>query len=217
MSRRELAGRRFGRLVALEPTDKRYRTSVVWRCRCDCGRECEAPSSLLLRGTIRSCGCLQDENRRADVTGQRRGHLVALRPTDQRRGGSTVWLWRCDCGREVLKALELVHDTALCPECARALKSRQARAMYEGAAREDEHGLLPSYLDGLRAGKLASNNTSGVRGVTWHAATRKWRARMQRDGRTVTIGCYDTIEDAAKARAEAVARQYGGKDDPKNE
>lgn len=38
-----------------------------------------------------------------DLTGQRFGHLTAIRPTDQRRKGATVWEWRCDCGATVLK------------------------------------------------------------------------------------------------------------------
>lgn len=33
-----LSGQRFGRLVAIRPTEERWRTSVVWECRCDCGQ-----------------------------------------------------------------------------------------------------------------------------------------------------------------------------------
>ena len=31
----DLVGKRFGKLTALYPTEKRYNTSVVWHCRCD--------------------------------------------------------------------------------------------------------------------------------------------------------------------------------------
>ena len=44
-------------LTVIEPTDERKGRSVVWRCRCDCGREIEASSYLLVSGQRASCGC----------------------------------------------------------------------------------------------------------------------------------------------------------------
>lgn len=36
-----------------------------------------------------------------DITGERYGQLVAIRPTGKRtKGGGIVWLFRCDCGNE---------------------------------------------------------------------------------------------------------------------
>lgn len=60
----DLTGQRFGRLVAIEPTAQRRRGCVVWRCRCDCGREFYAASNALHHGDIRSCGCTQLANLR---------------------------------------------------------------------------------------------------------------------------------------------------------
>lgn len=55
----DLTGQRLGRLVALEPTEKRNgKGSVVWRCLCDCGNECFINSPDLRKGHTRSCGCL---------------------------------------------------------------------------------------------------------------------------------------------------------------
>ena len=211
MNRKDLTGQRFGRLVALEPTDKRYRSTIIWRCRCDCGNACEVPSAWLRKGLTRSCGCLQDEARRNDVTGQRRGHLTAIRPTDQRRNGATVWEWRCDCGATVLKALGLVGDSAstMCPTCARKLKKEQAAAMRDRQERDEDHNMVLGNLEGLRAGKLFRNNTSGVRGVSWHGPNKMWVARIEVNGKTKTIGYYKTIDEAARARREAVKRKYG--------
>ena len=207
----DLTGQRFGRLVALEPTDDRHRTSVIWRCRCDCGTECRVPSDWLRRGTKRSCGCLQDEARRDDITGQRRGRLTAIRPTDQRRGGKTLWEWRCDCGATVLKIPGMVRDgmSTMCPACSRRLKRDQGAALAAAQIRDEETGMMPAGLDGLRAGKLYSTNTSGVRGVSWHNKNQKWVARIQDHGKTKTIGYYSTIEEAAVARAQAVKKRYG--------
>lgn len=211
MGMKDLTGQRFGRLRALAPTDERRRTSVVWRCQCDCGRECQVPSSQLIRGQVQSCGCLQDETRRRDITGQRRGRLTAMHPTDARRAGATVWAWRCDCGAMVYKPPGMVREgmSTMCLACAAKLKNAQMDHMREVTVRDAETGLTPTALNGVRSGKLFRNNTSGVRGVSWHSGQQKWAARMQRDGRTITLGYYNTIEEAAKARAEAVRRAYG--------
>ena len=59
---KDLTGQRFGRLVAIEPTEKRKNKHIVWKCACDCGNFVIVPSSNLLSGRTKSCGCLQKEN-----------------------------------------------------------------------------------------------------------------------------------------------------------
>lgn len=57
---RNLQGLRFGRLLVLEPTERRSRGSAVWRCLCDCGAETEASAKHLGKAK-NSCGCLGRE------------------------------------------------------------------------------------------------------------------------------------------------------------
>ncbi len=59
MSRsKDLTGKRFGKLVVLKKTNKRYDKRVVWKCICDCGNEKFANTSVLKNGSVKSCGCL---------------------------------------------------------------------------------------------------------------------------------------------------------------
>jgi hypothetical protein len=61
---RNLRGMRFGRLVAIEPTDRRDpQGCVIWHCKCDCGNETNVSSHSLLRGNTKSCGCGEYDNR----------------------------------------------------------------------------------------------------------------------------------------------------------
>ena len=54
----DLTGMRIGWLTVLTPTSRRGKKgSVIWRCRCDCGRECEYTQDSLLHGGVVSCGC----------------------------------------------------------------------------------------------------------------------------------------------------------------
>lgn len=70
----DLTGRRFGRLTALYPIEKRDgRGSVFWHCRCDCGNETDVMASGLVYGNYRSCGCRRKEVRK-DIHNQL--HLI---------------------------------------------------------------------------------------------------------------------------------------------
>ncbi len=58
MSRLNLAGKRFGRLIAVRPSRLRTSGAVVWACLCDCGKHTTVTSSSLRSSHSRSCGCL---------------------------------------------------------------------------------------------------------------------------------------------------------------
>ena len=70
LRKRDLTGMRFGRLAAIEPTDKRVNGSVVWKCRCDCGNFAYIPVASLVAELTKSCGCLHK-----DVMSTRKGPL----------------------------------------------------------------------------------------------------------------------------------------------
>jgi hypothetical protein len=57
----DITGQRFGRLVAIAPTDRRSGGKIVWRFRCDCGATAETAVNLVRSGVTRSCGCLRRE------------------------------------------------------------------------------------------------------------------------------------------------------------
>lgn len=53
-----LKAKRFGKLVADEPLDERSSNgSIMWRCRCDCGKIVYVPCNNLMSGHTKSCGC----------------------------------------------------------------------------------------------------------------------------------------------------------------
>lgn len=54
----DLRSRRFGYLVALEPSGKKG-GYIAWKCLCDCGNTSVVSSNSLTMGNTRSCGCQQ--------------------------------------------------------------------------------------------------------------------------------------------------------------
>lgn len=53
------------------------------------------------------------------------------------------------------------------------------------------------------------NNTSGIKGVSFHKRNGKWKAQIQVSGRKMGLGYFDRIEDARDAYAEASDRLHG--------
>ena len=56
---------------------------------------------------------------------------------------------------------------------------------------------------------LPSNNTSGVIGVHWEKARKKWRATIMLNGKRKNLGYFINKEDAIKARKEGAIKYFG--------
>jgi len=58
----DLSGKRFGRLLVLQPWGLDKFGKMHWLCRCDCGSACTPSGNVLQRGDTKSCGCLHRES-----------------------------------------------------------------------------------------------------------------------------------------------------------
>ena len=105
----DLSGQKFGRWTVLNKTDKRTKNrTIIWHCKCDCGKEKDVDAYTLRSGQSKSCGCLNQEKiiesknkNRINLTGKRFGKLVALYPIyNELKGKHTKWHCKCDCGNE---------------------------------------------------------------------------------------------------------------------
>jgi hypothetical protein len=57
-----LIGKRYGRLLVLEVSEKRTSDgAIIYKCQCDCGKIAHVRSSALSGGSAKSCGCLHRE------------------------------------------------------------------------------------------------------------------------------------------------------------
>lgn len=72
-------------------------------------------------------------------------------------------------------------------------------------------------ISNLRVASIAENNRncrrrqsrSGLKGVTWHAKTKKWVAQIKKDYRTHYLGLFPRKEDAHAAYRAAAKRLHG--------
>lgn len=84
MNKKNLKGKRFGRLLVLEDSKKRTKSgSILWLSLCDCGNLVKKCSSDMIKGHTKSCGCLNIEiHRKISLKhGDRRGKFRKLYQT----------------------------------------------------------------------------------------------------------------------------------------
>ena len=200
-------GDRYGRLTIIgpAPASDRYPKKRMWHCRCDCGREVDWPASYIVHGVVTSCGCSRNQPK-LDLCGKRYGRLTGVRPTGEIRRSSAVWLWQCDCGRAIEATAESVmwggRTSCGCAQTEQRVSAIKASQ----AAIERVYG---TNVNNIRSSKIYANNTSGVRGVYWHKASKAWCAKIGFRGRNYLLGYYRHLEDAAAARKEAEEHLFG--------
>ena len=188
--KKDITGTRFGLLVALEPTGETLSGSAVWRCRCDCGGEVNAPLRQLRAGYRKSCGCLGHPVRK-DYVGRRFGRLTV---TDYagKRDGMHRWRCLCDCGNETVVGQTLLQSgkTKSCG-CLQSEIYRENLKLFEGTS-----------VTLLERGKdrLLSSNTSGRTGVYFDRKRELWVAQITFKGKTYYLGGYADKQEAVRAR-----------------
>lgn len=108
-TKQDLVGKSFNLLTVI----KRDSNLHKWVCQCQCGKKTFVPTTPLVRGRVKSCGCL---SRRKELTGLKFGRLLVLEKA-QNKGDKTCWLCKCDCGRTTIVrtvALKEVNGTKSC-------------------------------------------------------------------------------------------------------
>lgn len=98
----DITGKRFGRLVAIEPTNERAANGGVrWKCICDCGNIVYPTMNNLKRKHTTSCGCAKEdfiESCKIDIIGKKFGYLTVLSEEESIHGEKRKVKCLCNCG-----------------------------------------------------------------------------------------------------------------------
>jgi len=226
---RDLTGKQFGYLTALEPTGERYRSNILWRCRCACGREVEYPATRLLTGNTLSCGCLKGEHIKAvnkyyGGTSLRQSIAEQVVSTRSASGYTGVTKkrdkWKAyikykgqnislgcytnleDAVRARARGKELVQADALgLLEYYEQLHKNDPERPSREKIRQMQQSKGPEPPGEPRTRAVRNNNTSGYPGV--HRKRDKWAAKITHQKVTYQLGAFERIEDAVAARQAA--------------
>lgn len=200
-----LTGQRFGKLVALSPTDETKNSSAVWECRCDCGNAVRFSQIQLLRMKNPSCGCDKEPKaaqKGKTIEGKRFGRLTAIQPTGERIRGSIVWECRCDCGNTAKYS---------------RVQLRTMKNLSCGCEKVQNPSQKGKSIEGQRFGRLIAIRPTEERknkSVVWECLCDCGNTVLENQvaltrGRTLSCGCLQKEQE--EERLNALTKENAGK------
>ena len=240
--KKDLTGMQFGRLIVLKQVDDYVSPSgkhfAKWLCKCECKDHnlVEVISSNLLRGTTKSCGCLQKE-----LATERIKQIAAECNSKYKRKENPVDLsgeygigWTLNTGAEFYFNIEdydkikdycwnehILTNGYHALEARDKLTNKIVRMHWILVGKYYDHedrNPLNNRRNNLRKAtqqknaqnsSLARNNTSGYTGVYWSNRDQKWIAYIRIDKKPTYLGAYNLKTDAIKVRLTAELKYYG--------
>lgn len=229
---KDIAGKQFGYLTAIEPTGEKHRKDFIWRCVCKCGREVEYPATRLLTGNTLSCGCLKSEhfqavNKYYGGTSLRQSLEEKVHSTKAVSGYTGVTTkggkWKAyirykgqnislgcytkleDAVKARARGKELVQMDALgLLDFYEELHKDDPELPNRDKVRQMQKTHILETPNGPRVRATRNNNTSGYPGV--HRKREKWAAKITYQKVTYQLGVFASIDDAVAARQTAELR-----------
>lgn len=175
----DLGGKTFGRLLVLSECAERNQDGlVIWRCRCDCGKEVLVAGASLKKGGTKSCGCRRLDHLRA-LGGRKRTHGKSTEPIYQ------VW-------RSMVKRCHLPSASGYKNYGGRGIKVCEAWMDFQ--AFYADMGDAPT---GLSIDRIDVNGDYEPSNCRW--ATQKQQSENRRNSRRVDVcGQQIPLREAAK-------------------
>lgn len=210
----DYVGKKYGRLtvISVYTRDLNGHRDSVAACACECGNTYEAKISHLKYGNIKSCGCLKLElgrkfNYRHGNSGLRLHHIW--------RG----MVSRCTNPNDIKYEKYGRLGLTVCDEWKNNFESFMRWSLSNGYddtltidRMDNDLGYSPEncrWVDMVvqnRNQRIRPNNTTGVRGVSYEQG--KYRVRIRVNGTRISIGQFNTLEEATKAREEAELKYW---------
>ena len=177
--------------------------------RCECGKEFPCEGVSIFNGSIRSCGCFKK-----NLGGRNKTHGLTKSPEYQ------IWasmIKRCsnpkdesytNYGGRGIKVCDrwLNFEKFISDMGERPLLSSTIERVNVNGDYEPSNCVWDSRTIQSRNQRVRSDNSTGIRGVT--KSGDGYLVRISVDKRRITVGSFQTLEDAAKARERAEEKYW---------
>ena len=137
--------------------------------------------------------------RKVDLKEREFGKLKVIEKSEKREDGQTLWKCQCQCGSICFHTTKELNSRKV-SSCG-CLQREKAAELAPVAGRKRQL-LKGSCLNSFNS-KIGENNTSGIKGVSLHKKSGKWKAQIKYSYKNYYLGLYEKIEDAAEARRAA--------------
>ncbi len=221
---KDLTRKTFNRLTVIKRVENNIRDQARWLCECSCGsnKEVVVSSGDLKSNNVQSCGCLQLERLREakkkyniyDLSGEwgigytLKGEKFYFDLEDYDL--IKDYCWSINDDDYVVAPFDKNHNILmhrLVTNCPKGLEVDHEFHDNFDCRKKFLRIVTPSQNQMNR--KIHKNNTSGVKGVSWHKASEKWRAYISINKKHTELGYFDDFEEAVKVRKEAELKYYG--------
>lgn len=232
----DLTGKTFGRLRVLRRAEDYISPKGFHRTQwlCECSREKKTQliviGNNLIKGSTRSCGCIHDE--RASELGKSqkkfntyidkgdyydvltdKGNHFFIDKEDKEK--VDMYYWEFNSQGHVVHRL---HPSGKFLLLHRIIMGAKDGEIVDHKTHPDyPNPIVDNRKSNLRITTPLNNsrnkcktkaNTSGVTGVSWCKRSQKWCAQIGVNRKTIHLGYFDNLEDAAQARKEAEEKYF---------
>lgn len=214
--RKDLTGQVFERLTVVDFEGWKVQPSGqrkgLWSCVCECGNTLAVQQSNLLRNHTLSCGCLQEEaifkhgmTNSSEYRSHREMLNRCLNPNDtgyDYYGGRGIGI--CDRWLEKMPQGFINFYEDMGPSNGLTLERIEVNEDYSPENCKWDTKSNQSYNT-----RIKSHNTSGRTGVTWRKDRDMWAAQIGYMGKVISLGSFETFEEACIAREAAEIKYFG--------
>lgn len=211
-------GMRFGRLTIIKKSGYDKFGSIMWECKCECGKTAIVRSNILLSGRTVSCGCYSREATSERSKKYNEYSICGDTVTMIASNGKSFMIDKCD--------LETVKDYCWTfDNNGYVISGRKVRI--HRLIMNPPKGMTVDHINGDRSDNRRCNlrvctqaqnshnkhssplNKSGKIGVYLNKKSLKWVAQIGVNHKTICLGTYENLDDAINARKEAEEKYYG--------
>lgn len=223
---KDLTGMKFGIWTVLKLKENRN-GKHYWLCECSCDTKSTKviDRQLLMSGNPRGCNCekamsltkSQEKRLKNNIFTEKETHYEGVTPNgifyfDKEDYDKIVSLQRCwhinNVGYVVAKHNNermKLHNYIMNPQSDYLVDHIDGNPLNNRRC----NLRICKYTDNSKNKKIASNNTSGVKGVSWSKQHTQWLSYIGCDNKKIYLGLYQNYEDAVRVRKEAEKIYFG--------
>ncbi len=149
-----------------------------------------------------------------DLTGKKFNRLTVLGLAERNSSRQIQWKCKCDCGNIVF-ATTTYLKSGHTKSCGCLNKEKASKRLKDSKFikaknnyRKENFLVEGTSLSLINPKHLRKNNKSGVTGVYWDKKLKKYRARINIKGKSISLGCFKDLKEAKKARKLAEDKYY---------
>jgi hypothetical protein len=210
----ELAGKKFGKWKVLKYAGKgKGHVGSRWLCQCECGTVSILVGSELRSRRTQSCKKCSRRNNIYKLmsdygrctTADGKSFIFDLEDYDFIKG----FTWRLDCQNYVKTSIDgktvALHRLLLQP----ALGKEIDHINLDPTDNRRRNLRLATRQENERNKSLSKANTSGYKGVHWHKHRNKWRAMIKVNQKSIHLGLFEEVDEAAEVYNAAAKKYFG--------